>query len=378
MAWLFALLWPLLRYPPAIERREIGNAVTRRATVTLVTVGALTALAILPLALHGLQLAQRGEYVAPRHMWRSGPPGVDIATFFLGNPFHPLWGSAVTQIYRARAIDPVESAGWLGIVPVIALGVALRRHRFERDVRLWIIIGAVALMWSLGPWLLVAGTNTGLMLPQNPLSLIPILSNARMPGRGLIVVSLALSVITALVISRHSRLSEPGALFVIGLLLVADTVPAPFPIANAGVSPIYQELARQPAGAVCELPLGLHDGLGQVGIFDMRVLVAQTVHRHPILGGAAARIPASLATRYEQLPVIRSLLALSSGHPADPADLALSTTDAGRTLVASDIRFVVLDRSLAPPPLVEYAETALPLRRLASDGTRELFAIEAR
>lgn len=232
------------------------------------------------------------------------------------------------------------------------------------------------MIWSLGPWLSVGGVNTGVMLPQNLLSLIPVLSNARMPGRGMVIVLLALAVVTAHVIARDRRLSSSGALLVVGVLAVVDNVPAPFPITAASVSPIYSELAARPSGVVCELPLGLHDGFGEVGIFDMRVLIAQTVHRHPILGGAAARIPPSLETRYGAMPIVRSLLALSAGRSADPADLAASPDESGQRLVDRDIRFLVLDRALAPAGLTTYVERALPLRRLASDGTRDLFVIE--
>ena len=51
---------------------------------------------------------------------------------------------------------------------------------------------------------------------------------------------------------------------------------------------LYDVLARQTGpGSVCELPIGLRDGFGELGRLDMRVLYYQTLHGRPITGGFA-------------------------------------------------------------------------------------------
>ena len=60
---------------------------------------------------------------------------------------------------------------------------------------------------------------------------------------------------------------------------------------------------------------------------------------------------ARIKTGYLQAPVIRSLFRLSGGGTADPADAALTPADAGRALREVGIRYVLLNRRTAPPPL---------------------------
>ena len=140
---------------------------------------------------------------------------------------------------------------------------------------------------------------------------------------------------------------------------------------------LYTTLAAMPAGAVCELPMGLRDGFEQRGAFDDRTLQYQFVHGHPLVGGFAARIPESLKDRYTELPVVRSLLRLSApaGGTLDPRDEALSAAEMGEALRRAGIRFVVVDRTRAGAALQAVVDTRLPLTLVERNETRELFTV---
>src|SRR6185503_20678622 len=85
---------------------------------------------------------------------------------------------------------------WLGVVPLALLAATWRRTpRWTRDP--WAIVGLVFLIWALGPFLTFASFETGLVLPQALLRYLPVISNARIPGRALIVVQLAAAVLCA-------------------------------------------------------------------------------------------------------------------------------------------------------------------------------------
>jgi hypothetical protein len=130
-----------------------------------------------------------------------------------------------------------------------------------------------------------------------------------------------------------------------------------------------------PDGTVCELPIGLRDGLGKSGPFDEQILLDQMVHQHRIVGGFAARIPPSIGARYRETPVLRSLFSLSDGQPIDPRDATLTPAQAGAALRSSGLTYIVVNRTTAPAPLIDYVETGLPVALIEQDATRTLYQI---
>jgi hypothetical protein len=178
--------------------------------------------AIAPLAWHAVDLWRAGDYVEPPRFWRSAPLGADPATLVLGPPMHGLVGRAVRARYEQLGIDFVECAAWFGITASILALLALRMPATSPH-RQWRAIGVVFLVWALGPFLTIAGVNTGLLLPQQLVRYVPVLANARIPGRALIVVSLAMAVLAACwAASRRSRL-----VYVLAVAAAAEQLAAP-------------------------------------------------------------------------------------------------------------------------------------------------------
>src|SRR5205085_10941956 len=124
-------------------------------------------------------------------------------------------------------------------------------------------------------------------------------------------------------------------------------MPAPLPLVRLELPPIYAVLASRPEpGAVCELPLGLRDGLGNRGRFDDGSLYRQTVHGRPIVGGFVARLPPSVTRSYEADPLPGALLRLSEGDASISAAALPDRASAAARLDTDRIAFVVLNRSL--------------------------------
>src|SRR5581483_7800502 len=271
--------------------------------------------------------------------------------------------------------DRIEGVAWMGVVPLgLALWAAARDRR-QRETRLWLTIAAVFSVWALGPWLKIAGVNTGLLLPQNLAARVPILSNARMPGRAMVVVMLAVAMLSARAIAAAPRRRPLYALAAI-VLIGLDYVPVPYPLAQPRIPALYADiLAAGGDDVVCELPVGVRDGFGSIGRFDDETLFFQTVHEHRLLGGFAARVPERITRGYLTLPVVRSLFRLSGGGTVDPADATLSPLEAGRALRDVGIRYVVLNRQTAPSELASYLERSLPLVFARRDGVRELYIV---
>ena len=69
--------------------------------------------------------------------------------------------------------------------------------------RRWIWLTGLFFVWSLGSFLLVGGIDTGLPLPQLLGRMTPILSNARMPGRAIVMVQLGIALLCAAQIAHR-------------------------------------------------------------------------------------------------------------------------------------------------------------------------------
>jgi hypothetical protein len=374
LLWVLIGLWAWLHWRPRFAQTNATPAPSGLGRALGLAIVAAVVVAA-PLVLRIVWLMIHGDYVSQTTYWRSGAQGIDLATLFLGNPFSHWYGGWTRAAYARLTIDAVERSAWFGVIPLGLAIVGLRSGDRRWAIR-WLVIGAVALLWSLGPHLTILGQNTGMILPQAVLRYLPILSNARIPGRALVIVYLALAVLSGLGLSYLRRcglgLLGSGALFA---LLTIDFVPSPFPLLALDHPPIYDRLRERPeTGAVCILPVGVRDGFGESGALDHRVLFYQSIHERPMIGGFVARLAPSIRRTYDSDPLVSALLRLSTGAHGYPADLPDRTT-AGHAMQTLGLRFVILDRSRASSDLVRYVEEQLPLKLVADDGAYSLFVL---
>ncbi|MGC4084482.1 MAG: hypothetical protein QM736_20795 [Vicinamibacterales bacterium] len=373
LGWILLAIaaWRCLR--PSCRVDWTKGAAACRMSLRLWAPAALVCVfTISPLLVHVVSLLRAGDYVAPPHMWRSGAKGVDLLTLVLGNPLGTIAGPWARQRYAAFGFDGIEGVGWLGVVPACVLLRGTFRARRDRTLLPLVACAWFFLIWALGPWLTIAGENTGLMLPANLFGFLPIVSNARIPGRALAVVFLATALLTARWL--QSAGGRPALVFAICSVVILDFLPAPIATVAVTPSPLYT-LVPHDSMSVMEVPVGLRDGFGEVGAFDERALMGQTVHEHPLVGGFVARLPPSLTERYADLPVVRSVLAMSAGRTIDLRDVPLTPADATSALIRTGIGYIVLDHAAASPALVSYV-TSLQLRSIGRDGDRELLAVQ--
>jgi hypothetical protein len=310
----------------------------------------------------------RGTYVSPSYHWRSAPRGVDLLAPLLGPPFHP-WTALPQQVYAALDLDRIEAVGWIGIVPLLLLCTAVaNRRRFDAEHRVWRLVGLAFAIWSLGPILTVAGFDTGLKLPAILLRYVPLVANARMPGRAMIGVFLALAVLAGTQIAATTRWPRRAAWqWLLIACVIVEYWDAPIPLTPLDRPRVYQTLAAAAAGPVCEVPFGIGDGLSAgVGSQERRALYYATIHEHPLAGGYIGRMPADAAERYERMGVAGDLLRLSDGRP----DTRAAADD------EAPCRYLVVNRSAVSPPLRAYL-AQLPLERIGSDQERDLYALRS-
>jgi hypothetical protein len=370
-ATLAVLMAAALAYRPRLTRRPE----TPFPTTAQWTRAALLFVALLsPLILAGLGVVASGGYTSQPLFWRSSPQGIDLATLISGPPRHLILGELVTMFYRSLGIVPTEQSGWIGVVALFGIAAALVRYRADREVRTWLIVAFAFFVIALGPFVWISGVNTGIPGPFALLRYVPVFSNARMPGRAMVIVQLAAAVLTAMVLTRRTRTWREGVVWL--LLVIAEAIPRPssqyaLPVADA----VDAALSAAPApGSVLELPAGLRDGFGMVGGLDHRMLVHQIQHGRPLVGGFVARMSPGLRSRYLHTPIFTAAFALSSFDR--PRDRPIVATDAA----AQGIAFLVVNRDALRdlPSLRRSSLEAAGFRYVVADGSRELYAVDQR
>jgi hypothetical protein len=361
------LLWVLLaasvlwRYPRRLSLgwrsgrptfRDLGPGLIALATMLLITSPLLVALG---------RVVAAGDYTTQRVLWRSSPPGADLLTLVLGHPRHVLTGNWTRSIYDWHGIDAMEQVLWIGLVPLLFLALTAREWHTTRGVRIWTLTAVVFGLIALGPFLRVGGIDTALPLPDAVLRYVPVFSNARIPGRAVVVVQLAIAVLLAHALARRSRTT---ALLLL-LLVAAEAFPAPLPLQMLpSADSVDHILRRSPVvGAVAELPLGLRDGFTHEGALDHRALVHQGFHRRPLTGGFVARLAPGVRKLYGDTPILSSLVRLSS--PADTDDRL--DPDAGTQAFSAGIAFLVVNRDT-------FLDGRLPREELERAGFRFVHA----
>jgi hypothetical protein len=364
LMWLLGSAWVLTRRRIQVRfERPPSEAFWRGMQALTITAAVFTVLS-LPLVVQAFRLVASGRYVTQTYFWRSAPRGVDVLAPLAGHPFHPLYGTASSRLYEALGLNRVEAVGWIGIVPLLVLVRGRGKWMHVEEARRWKVVLIVFALWALGPFLTVAGHDIGLPLPQTLARFVPFVDNARMPGRAMVVVYLAIAVLMALrlAVSQHRH---P---WLLAGLLALDYVSAPIPLTALDRPEVYERLAAIPdTGAVIEVPFGVGDGLTTgVGSQNRRLLYYATIHNHPVVGGYIGRMPPLAARAYDSMPVVGNLLRLSSGRDAVEEDPP----------AAVPFRYLVLDTGTASPELVDYTRSTLDMDLIASGAGKELYAVQ--
>ncbi|MBI2186646.1 MAG: hypothetical protein HYU37_05905 [Acidobacteria bacterium] len=368
-----------LAYRPDLTPLDARAAlrVLRLGTVTAVVTAALLSPALYAV---GVRIVE-GRWDRESVFWRSSPRGVDLLSFFVPNPNHPLAPDALGAWLSSPRPDAYyENVASLTFVALGAIALAWRTG--WRIPRFWagltLFFGALAL----GPFVHAAGVNTHVPGPWAFLRYLPMVGLARTPARFSIVVMLALAVLCAGALTWLARRRPEHRRAVLALaaaLLVFELWPAPRPLYSAAIPPIYAHVAAAPDDVrLLELPSGVRDGTSSVGNFTARSQFFQTMHGKRLIGGYLSRVSKRRLTDVRRDPMVDALIWLSEHKPLDHSRRRSLVEDGPAFVRRAHLGFVVVDRARAPDALRAFAIDAFRLERIDASGEFELYRPSAR
>lgn len=324
------LLWPGQKSWPAIVGR-----------VALVQGGAMLLLS--PILLPMFQTLRTTEIVGAHNPLRHS---VDLWSFWIpappsswAGPFAEVWPAYSLPLYR----EPGGSA-YLGYV-TLALSMAglLRSHR-RVEVRWWLLVALCFTILALGPQAQIGGHPYGLPLPYGYLAELPGFSLAGVPGRFVVMVSLALAMLAAYGVTVLTE-RWPYLWLLAGLLVGLEYWAAPVPLERVEVADFYHTMAAdRESYAIIEIKWD--------GNF---LLYAQTIHGKPLIAGWLARLPAEQAAYLEQPSLDKSFLyTLLGPEGAALTDPTVIRPALQQALVERNVRYIIDHDNRAGPWLEQF------------------------
>ncbi|MCB9764696.1 MAG: hypothetical protein H6739_33280 [Alphaproteobacteria bacterium] len=242
---------------------------------------------------------------------------------------------------------------YLGWVAIALAGFALARHRPRREMSLWIWLTAIFLVFSLGPYLHVAGEYLTLSGRRVPLPFLPffkafpLFSRISHPFRFVVPATLGLGVLAGFgARALAQRLRQPAPRVALGAsalvmaeILLLSPAPWPLPRCEADIPEVYTQAIHEP-GAVLDLPITLPNLERAVFLWY------QTAHERPGPYGLNDPLPDPL----ERNPLTWMLIQLEASRALDLPRMMpdLELVMGGRMLRAEGYRYIVVHESLYP------------------------------
>ncbi len=326
--------------------------------------------------------AGESQWTRPPVLWQSSPPGLDLFALFVPNPLHPLFGGFFAEGARGMPggfVENVASIPWT----LMAVLVAAAACSAASLPRYWLAFTGFTGALALGPFIRIGGVMTYVPTPWTLLRYIPVMGAARMPQRMVALVMLGLAVLLAFALrALRGRLREvslqngwAGAFTaLVAACLLFEMLPAPRVLYSAEVPSINRIIAADPRPVrVLNLPFGLRDGLSSHGNASASGQYFQTVHEKQLLGGYVSRLPRRKVQQYRRFRVTRVLMDLSEGRLVSWWRRDTAIEQAHRLAATLGIGYVVVDAGSTSADLMEFAQAAFDLTRVASDGPYVLY-----
>lgn len=335
---------------------------SRRALHLLLLSGLLTCLLMSPLFVH---IARRLIQPGVEDLVREGmnAPKMDLMSYVVPPPHHPLFGPWTGPIYRHRFHRNITYRTFVGFVPILLfLYVVVTR---PRQALPWALTGLSLFVLALGPNLRFNGQlYQDIKLPFFVLEDFFAAAGLDNSYRFNLAMMPALAVLVGLASAEISaRLGKRWPLFVLGALILFEYLVVPMELkVPPPHSPFYDRMAADGEDyAVVHLPLTRAAG-------DVHRYY-QTLHHKPMVGGWDRRVPASAFAFMERNPLLKAW------KEEQPVDGELGASLAG--LAEADVRYIIVHKDQLRGPLPGFSDLLLALISSYEDRDICVFATDA-
>ena len=280
----------------------------------------------------------------------------DLLSFFVPGPPSTWagWFEDIWIAYAAQNREPGASA-YLGY-SVLALSLmGLLDKRWRPQSWWWLAVAVGFSVLALGPQLQIDGQLLGISLPYHWLAtLIPVFAITGIPGRFVVMTSLALAVLAAYGVINLSRIGDQlsagnrSSFFILHssffILILLEFLSIPLRLTSTDLNPFYHTLAAdQNKYAIIDIK------------WDANFLMhAQTLHNKPLIGGWLARLPQDQAAYLDETSLdkafVRLLLGEEGAALTDPAVIQSAIQTA---LAEREVRYIIDHNNAAGPWLKE-------------------------
>lgn len=336
---LFLLVFTaILAVHTIVGRGRDALPAARRLGVALATFALLASPILMPMLILG------------RTEGRSLDPGgdmvrfsTDAVTFVLPSPLHPLWGGAMTDVYRSLfgTNAGYEQVAFLGYVPLILAAVGICRLTAARTF--WLAASLFFVLLALGPVAHAGGRVVPLLssvMPYRLIARLPYGDIPRVPVRFVVMAQLCVSVLagcgTWSLLQRMKPSHGQWAIAAIAASALFENAAVPLPVQAVDVPPFVARLGRTASRAgVLEVPIP-----DDPSIFPQRMLF-QTVHEQPIYQGYVSRgfppLPFAAVPGFAQFktlsPALDDVVSYDRGQLRDISRRALAAYGAGHVVI---------------------------------------------
>jgi hypothetical protein len=303
----------------------------------------------------------------------------DFLNIFIPSRLNPLYNEFLNEIskylsYISEIFEDFIYPGLILIICYIIFGINYKK--FNKNIRDYFWISIIFLVFSLGPYLRIAGIITNIPLPYIFFYNIPIFNLARAPGRFIVVFIFLGCLISAFVVQHlvNKKILKKNIIYVILIAIFfidqfyinLDSVKRPIPIH------ILKYINRQSKGVTLNIPFTIRDGINFLGHKHLIWLPNwQFIHNQPGFDIYAGRINEEIFDFYKKDYLFNTLNSLINNKKAPSF---LNEQKISKSISYFNIKNIILNKKYSYSKKIENVLINLQFKKIIEDGNYILYS----
>jgi hypothetical protein len=273
----------------------------------------------------------------------------DLLAYLVPSRLHPLHDSGLYGIYKPVSDNftarSQERTPFIGYAVLLLLLLGAFTH--WRKAWFWVLLALVLILLALGPQLRIKGQIIEQVpMPYNLVADVFFVRIMRAPDRFNVFLALPLGLLAAFgvetILARvRSAQWKWAVTSLLGIIILAEYMPVPFPQSDPSVPQWLVELAQEPDQfAIVELPNDLYDA-------NKKYMYYQVTHGKPLVNGKIARVPSEALAFWNEVPLLK-ILEQDSKENLEVIELP-DVTHQLQLLAKANVRYLILDKAFLNP-----------------------------